>query len=291
MENFVYPEHPDHAPYRKLTRRGLEKFHFIVPFGVPPSSHLLHQPSSVPKKVIFPEGAPRFAVSKEDRNSWFYGHGGVNLSESDLYVDRGIRPVAMRLHALVDPRLVLGSPPVAYEILNYGVGAFQELRTPCNGGLELALGKRPLPRISSHHAKIQIEHLVPSHGVYGTTNLIHADVLGELEQIHDRRKDEVFLRNYLKGMKAACKTSCDEELESELRSPKGIHWYYHSPELCRAWLAHADLGLWDTTPRNPDELIDRVDFILEKTETDTDVLEVWDYEDMKLTKPIKRLKA
>ena len=75
QEQFVYPAHELHAPYRELTRdRNM----------VINGTSVWHKPKNVPPYLIFPDETPPWAKKPSKVDEVFYREGGVNLCNDSI---------------------------------------------------------------------------------------------------------------------------------------------------------------------------------------------------------------
>ena len=141
------------------------------------------------------------------------------------------------------------------DLLNHGIGIVRRVRA-WSGGFYAALGDH-LGRIELNGAKVyqtiiakthtDPEDTVITHAEdWESTNIVYGDSYGEVQQIQDRKSDREFLVKLCEGL----------NLEPESQSfwtpdYKGLHKNHVA---CQR--------LWDDPPQSPDELVDRVDYIL-----------------------------
>jgi hypothetical protein len=88
---------------------------------------------------------------------------------------------------------------------------------------------------------------------YDSTNLIYGDVLGELEQLWDRRADTHFLDNVAKSLSAL---RCQGQATIAVNAP------FNVPEMVRLHLRAQ--SLWNRPPGDARALLRRIEFILDR---------------------------
>ena len=273
---FVYPDYALHTPWRQLTSR----YNMVVSNRV-----VFHNPQQVPRKIAFADFEkswyPRWATAQEARNS-FLQTGSVDLTQVTPY-SQGIRPVGLRLSKKFEG---YNNTALAYELLTWGVGTLRPVKTFEDSGLVRALAcldadnTRPHPKISSASMQVsgyimyhddQIEENNPCHMVrrelYESTNLIFADVYGELEQLVRRRNEHSFLEKYLRDLRSAMRFRRQDHTRDNYSSLSYAPSVLHSvcEPIARVLLEHIKFGQWDSSPKDIAELLDRVTFILDNT--------------------------
>ncbi len=287
MNQFVFPEHPKHAPYRILTK----DFDMLIGNG----NIVRHHPTPVAAEIVFPEGTPAWVLSQKDVEGWFFSNGGVNLCNEYLYHDpRHIRPGGIRLRRGVHP--MWSSVAQAFEILTYGVGILRPVQTRQEGGLSCMLGLPALPKVGSKYARVELYHLLQwmdelnpgtpwllTKEMFESTNMVLADTYGELEQLMRRCKDVSFLEMYLKDLKYSTtfRPHFVYDPREEMMMPDFL---MDRPRgVVQTWLNHINTGCWDGAPDTIEELLERTEYVLSVTIIDPTPLDViTDYTQMEL---------
>lgn len=147
--------------------------------------------------------------------------------------------------------------------INYGVGILRPVMA-LSVGLYATLGK-PLGKLTAREMKVYAHIIARTHTdpedmnkrcteEWESTNMLYGDMYGEVQQLDDRRTDRTFLEQVVQGLNAS----------------KGI-WERIGmlEEFKKLYRNHLDLqSLWELPPQSPDELLERVDYILGHTTFD-----------------------
>lgn len=170
--------------------------------------------------------------------------------------------------------------PLALEPVAFGTGIFRELFSR-QTLFESMVGELPRQKYVSEYLQslgttvtTEIRHGEPEKIVYESTNIVYGDSYGELEQIMRRREDRTFLDLYLQVLHYQSERLVPGGTDPNVWYNKGRNFFETfrghpseaSGELCRAWNQHIDQhGLWDRPPQTPDELLERIEFLLANT--------------------------
>ena len=146
----------------------------------------------------------------------------------------------------------------AVDPINHGVGILRRVRA-WSGGFYAVLGE-PLGKLTARDMKvygyiIARTHIDPEdtnkyHAEdWESTNMLYGDMYGEVQQLHDRRTEKMFLEQVVQG----------------LNSGKGtFESIGYMEEFKQAYRNHlACQSVWKLPPESADELLERVDYILE----------------------------
>ena len=257
---FVYPEFSPHKPYRELTKTK----EIVVETSRDGQQYVYYDLKNIPESVVFPDGTPDFAKnSQAQTDSWFVRTCGINLANYYRMAAYGFPSEGFRMERHPhDSRF-----PTALEVLTYGIGLLRYKKTPI-GGFYYLLGAG-IPRLAPHGEQVIMTHVVPGHQsdterpwmeerfVFDSTNILLADSYGEIEQLYDRKSDRKFMEAYL------------DYLTGETGpAPKIPQFLKYRGLFTGTWMTHSTRGIWNELPSTTDELVRRVEFILENTEID-----------------------
>lgn len=171
--------------------------------------------------------------------------------------------------------------PLALEPICFGTGIFRELFSR-QTLFESMVGELPRQKYVSEYLQslgaivtTQTRHGEAERVVYESTNIIYGDSYGELEQLIRRRDDRTFLDLYLQVLNHEGERLIPSGTDPNVWYNKGRNFFetYRghpssatSGSLCKAWTQHIDQnGLWDKPPQTPEELLERVEYLLGNT--------------------------
>jgi len=148
----------------------------------------------------------------------------------------------------------------ATELLCFGVGALRPVYDKTDHSWRCAgirwgkLGSKHLRTIRVGEAKTHVDPLTDEFGFepWESTNLIYGDSYGELEQLWQRRSEAALLESLVAAF-------------ARINAANAPMFYGPPKSITRKHLA---LGLWSQPPRNRQELIVRVQTILQNTKID-----------------------
>lgn len=151
----------------------------------------------------------------------------------------------------------------AVDPINYGVGILRPVRA-WSGGFYAALGEF-LGKLTARDIKvygyiIARTHIDPEetdkyHAEnWESTNMLYGDMYGEVQQLHNRKTDRKFLEQVVQGLNAGKGTFEGIGMLEEFKKAYRSHLNFQS--------------LWQLPPQCPDELLERVDYILGHTTFD-----------------------
>ena len=227
MDNlqFIYFEHPLHVPYREIIRKTNLKTRY--------RHDLEYRPVNVNPDIALS------MLEKEcplDEIKWLSKNPEDRQRQIDAYfiqehggVNLCNQDITLRGMQQIGIRLARNlhdfDGPTALETLTWGVGLFRKTLS----------------------------------NKYESTNLILADTYGELEQLHNRRHENKFLEKYLKQLNYTAKfyQFYGSEIPQMFESI--------DKPLALSWLKHIENGKWDEPPKSVKELLERLDYLLEKT--------------------------
>jgi hypothetical protein len=267
-KTFVAINDPVHALIRKVTRR------------TPLAIHTTLNGSFIPQYQIAPDEIPDAYYSL----AVFHTIGGLSVEalqrtrwkarviEKESLLRRANYFDAVRLdrRCARDLRVKLrkdGPGLVSAELLAYGVGT---LRARNDDALEQthrylwSQHGRVHPRGQRVYAQIRALHLnsLPllhsrRKESFDSTNVIYGDVLGELEQLWDRRADTAFLEGIARSLQAL---RASGEIAAYLSPPLNLS------EVIKLHLRAQ--SLWRTPPASGRALLRRIDYLLEHIQVD-----------------------
>ncbi len=144
--------------------------------------------------------------------------------------------------------------------INSGVGILRPSRA-WSGGFYAALGE-PLGKLTPRNMKIYAHIIARTHidpektdkyhaEDWESTNMLYGDMYGEVQQLSDRKSERKFLEQVVQGLNSVC------GMQGKLEEFKQV---YKNHLACQM--------LWELPPQSPDELLERVDYILEHTTFD-----------------------
>ena len=147
--------------------------------------------------------------------------------------------------------------------INSGVGIVRPARAR-SGGFYAALGE-PLGKLTARDMKVYGHIIARTHidpedtnkyhaEEWESTNMLYGDMYGEVQQLHDRRTDQDFLEQVVHGLNAG------KGFLEEIGTLEEFKQVYRNHLTCQS--------LWELPPQSPDELLERVDYILGHTTFD-----------------------
>jgi hypothetical protein len=157
---------------------------------------------------------------------------------------------------------------VSAELLAFGTGTLRARNDDPEEPIQREVWSR-YGRFKSEHeviyASIRVLHRRTPRGeellgkeCFDSTNVIYGDVLGELEQLWDRRADTEFLQQVadsLQGVRQSGRIACHQNPPLNVAAAMQLH-------LQRG-------GIWKRPPETARTLLRRVEFILESTSIDS----------------------
>ncbi|GEM_PF-4888614 len=151
----------------------------------------------------------------------------------------------------------------AVDPISYGVGILRPVRA-WSGGFHAALGE-PLGKLTARGTRvyghiIARTHIDPektgkSHAEdWESTNMLYGDMYGEIQQLDDRRTEKKFLEQVIQGLNAG------KDTLERMGTLEEFRRVYKNHLACQS--------LWKSPPQSPDELLERIDYILEHSTFD-----------------------
>jgi hypothetical protein len=269
QNTFVYPAHHTHAPYRMLTR---ETELVTSSFMGNPDINFSLNPFEILKALGYASDKERsdLILSEMSAQRIIEETGGLNLCSKKIE-RRGLRTGGIRLGSCSGEVIT----PTAFEVLAFGTGVLRERFVPYRIFISNTECKEAGPKITSERSRTIVSHIAFNEGraernTYDSTNEILADTYGELEQLANRRGDEVFLSQYIEKMR--------ETVNSVFEIPSDERQFI-LPGYPAAWFEHIRLGrIWERLPEDTDDLLVRVDFLLANTLIDEQAVEIFPQE-------------
>jgi len=171
---------------------------------------------------------------------------------------------------------------VAPEPIAWGIGLYREA-IPTVWGLSAYLGEKPPAKITSEYVEVHgTQIIVITIGgkeepvSWESTNILNGDVLGELEQVIQRRKEIEFIQDYLDQVKHLTTDRIPYEYHRkrgfydnvDLAPGELVHRGCHETGMLRHQWHRDQQSVWDSPPETVRELLERVDWLLNQTVVD-----------------------